>query len=49
MNTKLEKTDTIHLPLEEVSRNWEGIVGLKDGLLLVTDKFPETKLIYIKK
>ncbi len=40
---KLTNTAPIQLELAASSRNWEGIARLDDqGLLLVTDKFPET-------
>ncbi|MBN2829341.1 MAG: hypothetical protein JXR56_03350 [Candidatus Cloacimonetes bacterium] len=32
--------------LEYNDRNWEGIVRFEDGFLLVTDKYPETELLY---
>ena len=28
--------------------NWEGIVNFKEGFLLITDKYPETILVYCK-
>ena len=49
LNSLFRKIETILLPLETVSRNWEGIVGFEDGFLLITDKFPETKLVYLKQ
>jgi len=44
----LTNTPPIQLKLIDSGRNWEGVARLNDqGLLLITDKFPETILGYV--
>ena len=52
MDDKIIETDKDPILISDgVSKdgnNWEGIVRLNDGFLIITDMFPMTKLIYLK-
>lgn len=52
LEDKIVRTDKIPILISDgkskEGNNWEGIVRFKDGFLLITDRFPKTKFIYVK-